>query len=129
MTPGFPVLSSIQNVRNNRQPAIMLRTWPSGQIAIWLSKNCQKLDIFFKKKKNCQKLSFKKKDNFWHWKKKSSFWQFFLHSNGNFPEGQVSGMSDLGPNSRKLAANETNLVSFKMRFQLSQRVKCTEVWS
>ena len=42
------------------------------KIAIWLSKNCQKLDIFFKKiDKNCH------------------FLAIFGQSNGNFPEGPV----------------------------------------
>ena len=42
-----------------------------------MSKNCQKLDIFFK---NCQKFSFflEKNENFWQFFEKiSSFWQFF----------------------------------------------------
>ena len=31
-----------------------IHTWPSGKLPNWMSKNCQKLDIFFKKiDKNC----------------------------------------------------------------------------
>ena len=32
---------------------------------------------------------FEKNDNFWHLKKKFKFLTIFLHSNGNFPEGQL----------------------------------------
>ena len=76
--------------------------WPHSdlnlrKIAIWMSKNCQKLDIF---QQNWQKLSFfqqiangnflEKNYNFWQlfWKNVkilAIFWQ----SNGNFPEVQV----------------------------------------
>ena len=66
------------------------------KIAIWLSKNCQKPDIFSKKiaqnfhffQKNCHWLFFK-------WKmlaiflKKCQVFGNFLNSYGNFPEGQV----------------------------------------
>ena len=59
------------------------------KIAIWLSKNCQKLDIFSKKIAK----------NFHFFQKNCHFWQLknfffkilaiFWHSNGNFPEGQL----------------------------------------
>ena len=68
------------------------------KIAIWLSKNCQKLDIFWKKiaknfhffKKNCQWQFFWKISKFlaiFFWKN-VKFLAIFWHSNGNFPEGQ-----------------------------------------
>ena len=47
-----------------------------------LSKNCQKLDIFFKKiAKNFAMGNF--------FLKKCNFLAIFSHSNGNFPEGQI----------------------------------------
>ena len=53
------------------------------KIAIWMSVNCQKLDIFFKKIAN------EKNENFWHFFFKVKFLAIFWQSNGNFPEGQV----------------------------------------
>ena len=49
------------------------------KIAIWLSKNCQKLDIFLKKMKIFVN----------SFEKNVKILAIFWHSNGNFPEGQV----------------------------------------
>ena len=74
-------------------------TWPSGHIAIWLSKNWQKLDIFSQKiaknfhffQKNCHWQFFWTKWQFLSifLKKMSSFWQFFDSQMAMCPEGQL----------------------------------------
>ena len=67
-------------------------------IAIWLSKNCQKLDIFFKKidkififfNKIANGNFVEKNENFVNFLEKNvKFLAIFWQSNGNFPEGQV----------------------------------------
>ena len=60
------------------------------KIAIWLSKICQKLDIFFQK--NCH-----------------LFLAIFWQSNGNFPEGQVHTYFSLGK-PEKVHSSLTELV-------------------
>ena len=61
-----------------------IRLWPSGKLPFECQKNCQKLDIFFKKIDN--KSFFK---NFCHcFKNNVKVLSIFWHSNGNFPEGQ-----------------------------------------
>ena len=75
------------------------QTWPSGKLPFECKKIAKNLTFF---QKNCQKLSFfstklpmaillKKMTIFGNFFEKiSSFWQFFLQSNDNFPEGQLS---------------------------------------
>ena len=87
----------------NRYQYVDFKSWELTlqKIAIWLSKNWQKLDIF--KNKNSQKFSFFFKKiaigifgNFFNYKM-SSFWQFlaiFGHSNVNFAAGQVWTVTD-----------------------------------
>ena len=57
--------------------------------AIWLSKNCRKLDLFFQK--NCQKLSFFQQNCQWQFCFKNvKFLAIFWHSNDYFPVDQVA---------------------------------------
>ena len=63
------------------------------KIANWMSKNCQKLVIFFKKiDKNCH---FFQQNCHWQfcWKN-VKFLAIYWHSIGNFPEGQLRVISD-----------------------------------
>ena len=85
------------------------------KIAIWMSKNCQKLDICLKKLPKIV-IIFKKIANNCHFfgKKKPSFFQIFWHSNSNFSEGQIRTIEGQTPRSNDTSTYVHRLIALEI---------------